>query len=215
MLRALAWEHDPLGARPFSIAHQDQQSLHIYIQVLGKATQSLARLCPGQEVLVWGPLGQGFELEPETPTLLLAGGMGLAPFVGLTLNHPRPQQLELIFGHRHEIKHYPFQLLAKHILAWNVQDEKEEDLLLLKKVLQIKIKGYAPDGHILACGPAPFLRMIQKIALEAGARTQLCLERYMACGVGACLACVVENNQGEYLQSCIHGPVFSADEIKI
>ncbi|MFP4391950.1 MAG: dihydroorotate dehydrogenase electron transfer subunit [Desulfohalobiaceae bacterium] len=215
MLRSLAWEHDPLGARPFSIADQNQNGLHIYLQVLGKATRSLSRLRPGQEVLVWGPLGRGFKLEPESPALLLAGGMGLAPFVGLIKNHPQPRELELIFGHRQNLDNYPFNELAEQVLAWDVQDKSEKDLLRLQRAVEVKIKGYAPDGRVLACGPEPFLRMVQGIALQAGANTQLCMERYMACGIGACLGCVVENSQGEHVQSCIQGPVFPAQDIRI
>jgi dihydroorotate dehydrogenase electron transfer subunit len=215
MLRSLAWDHDPLGARPFSIADQNQDGLHIYMQVLGKATRSLARLRPGQDLLVWGPLGRGFYLEPESPALLLAGGMGLVPFVGLINNHPHPRELELIFGHRQALENYPFNDLADRVLAWDVQDRSEKDLLRLQRAMQVKIKGYAPDGRVLACGPEPFLRMVQEIALEAGAKTQLCLERYMACGIGACLGCVVQNSQGEHIQSCLQGPVFPAEEIRI
>ncbi|MFW5932451.1 MAG: dihydroorotate dehydrogenase electron transfer subunit [Desulfohalobiaceae bacterium] len=215
MLRSLSWGHDPLGARPFSIADQNQDGLHIYMQVLGKATRSLARLSPGEEVLVWGPLGRGFHLEPELPALLLAGGMGLAPLVGLINHHPHPRELELIFGHRQDLGNYPFSHLAERVLAWDVQDRTEKDLMRLQRAVEVKINGYAPDGRVLACGPEPFLRMVQSIALQAGAQAQLCLEKYMACGIGACLGCVVENSQGEHVQSCIQGPVFPAQDIRI
>ena len=76
---------------------------------------------------------------------------------------------------------------------------------------------------MLACGPQPFLRTVQEFALELKVRTQLSLEQRMACGVGACLGCVVQTTEEwpvagkrEWpVQSCTHGPVFWAQHVKL
>lgn len=215
MLRPESWTYDPFISRPFSIANQDQKVLHIYWQVVGKGTQKLTQLKKGDHVIVWGPLGIGFKQYTESPTLLLAGGMGIVPFVGLVLNHPRPENVEMIFGHRHALENYPFDLLSEKILAWNVQDKTNEDLKKLEKAIRVKIRGYSEDGYILACGPLPFLKMVQNISLCYKAKTQISLETYMACGVGACMGCVVLNKQNEYVQTCTQGPVFWVEDVQL
>ena len=213
MIRPAHWDHDPLGGRPLSIGDLDDQALHLYFQVVGKGTSLLARLKPGDEVLVWGPLGRGFDINPNLPTMLLAGGMGIVPFVGLARHHQRPENIEILFGHQYDVRSYPFQGIEKRILAWNIQDRTEKDLEKMKRALEIKIKGYSPDGAILACGPRPFLEKIQAEAARYGARAQLSLETFMACGMGACLGCSILTTSGEYRQACQDGPVFWSSDI--
>jgi dihydroorotate dehydrogenase electron transfer subunit len=213
MVRPVHWDHDPLGGRPLSIGDLDDEALHLYFQVVGKGTSLLARLRPGDEVLVWGPLGRGFEVNFNVPTMLLAGGMGIVPFVGLSRIHPRPENIEILFGHQYELHNYPFQGIEKRILAWNIQDRTAKDLEKMKRALEIKIKGYSPDGSILACGPRPFLHKVQAESAKFGARTQVSLETAMACGVGACLGCSVLTASGGYLQACQDGPVFWSSDI--
>ena len=213
MLRPQTWTLDPFSSRPFSIADLDAEGLHIYYQVVGKATRQMNALQPKDQVTVWGPLGRGFAFDPETPTLLLAGGMGIIPFLGLIRSHPKPANLELLFGHRHELKNYPYQEIADTILVWNLQDKTAKDLKKLHKALQVKIEGYSRDGVILACGPVQFLRVIQDLALENRASCQISLETTMICGVGACLGCAVGTQNGQQKQACVDGPVFAAEEI--
>jgi dihydroorotate dehydrogenase electron transfer subunit len=215
MLRPVKWSFDPFGPRPFTIADQDEEALHIFVQIVGTGTGMLSRLCPGDEVLAWGPLGRGFTVEPEVPTLLLAGGMGIAPFIGLIRHHPSPENVEILFGHRYELGCYPFEELSRIVLSWSIQDETEEDLESLKRAVKVKVDGYAGDGRIFACGPLPFLRMVQEICSRCRGRCQLSLETPMTCGIGACLGCAVKSAKGGYLQACIYGPVFEAADIEL
>ncbi len=213
MFRPQTWTLDPFSSRPFSIADLNDQGLHIYYQVVGKATSQMTALKAQDQVTVWGPLGHGFSFDFEVPTLLLAGGMGIIPFLGLIRSHPKPGNLELLFGHRSELKNYPYQEIAERILVWNLQDKTAKDLKKLHRALQVKIEGYARDGRILACGPVPFLQVVQGLALKHKARCQLSLETTMFCGIGACLGCMVRTADGSQKQACVDGPVFDAEEI--
>jgi dihydroorotate dehydrogenase electron transfer subunit len=65
---------------------------------------------------------------------------------------------------------------------------------------------------IYACGPRPMLKAISKISREYKISAQISLEEHMACGIGACLGCVV-NTKGGFKRVCKEGPVFKADEI--
>ena len=174
------------------------------------------------KVRVWGPLGNGFAMEPDTPTLLLAGGMGIAPFIGYVAEHPRAWNLTMLFGHTAPIDCYPVDSINERIPIDTLRETVPGDLDNLIFSLEERIKEYASqNGLILACGPTPFLRTIQKFASQYHARCQLSLENKMACGVGGCLGCVVRTTEawpdpakrGAPVQCCTQGPVFWSDQV--
>ncbi|MCF8086417.1 MAG: dihydroorotate dehydrogenase electron transfer subunit, partial [Desulfohalobiaceae bacterium] len=104
---------------------------------------------------------------------------------------------------------------SKRVLTWSLQDRTPKDLARLEKAIRVKIQGYSGDGRILACGPEPFLRMVSRLSREYEARTQISIERPMACGHGVCLACSVNGAGGETYRACVHGPVFSAEQLAL
>ncbi len=214
MLRPLSWMRDPFLPRPFSIANIND-FLYIYFQVVGKGTRLLSLVQKGDEILVWGPLGNGFKFDVNENLLLLAGGMGIVPFLGLVTHHPSPDKLELVFGHRHSSSCYPIEEISNRILTWSIRDNSEEDLEKLKKAIKVKIENYAKDGLVFACGPRPFLKMVQDYVLKYKARAQLSLETVMACGIGVCLGCAIRDRQDGFVQVCKKGPVFEADSVYI
>jgi dihydroorotate dehydrogenase electron transfer subunit len=79
----------------------------------------------------------------------------------------------------------------------------------------------AASGRLLAedrpdvvyvCGPEVMERAVVAQAAAAGVRCQVSLERLMACGIGACLSCVVTTTSGRK-RACVDGPVFDAEEV--
>ncbi|MBU0514258.1 MAG: dihydroorotate dehydrogenase electron transfer subunit, partial [Proteobacteria bacterium] len=85
---------DPLLARPFSIhlASRDGDRLSLVYRVVGRGTKLLSGRHDGETLVMWGPLGRGFEISPRGEHILLAGGMGVAPlvFLSLTLSQDGP-----------------------------------------------------------------------------------------------------------------------------
>ena len=84
------------------------------------------------------------------------------------------------------------------------------------------VLGYKVDGEVIyACGPTPMLRAIKAYALENNMECYVSLEEKMACGIGACLACVCkskekdEHSQVNNKRVCKEGPVFNALEVEI
>ncbi len=224
MVRPVSFGLEMPWARPFGICHMTTRHLICFFQVQGRGTQRMASLREGDVVRVWGPLGNGFVMEPETPTLLLAGGMGIAPFVGYVAMHPRPWNLSMIFGHREPLSCYPVDSISEHVPLDCVLESQPEDLENFIFTLQERIGEMADHkGLVQACGPLPFLKTVRRLALESGVRCQLSLENRMACGVGACLGCVTRTTEawpvaarrGGYVQTCNHGPVFWADQIEL
>ena len=74
---------------------------------------------------------------------------------------------------------------------------------------------------IYACGPTPMLRAIKKYAEENGIECYISLEERMACGIGACLACVCKSREKDAHSNvnnkriCKDGPVFLSTEVEI
>ncbi|MFP4168490.1 MAG: dihydroorotate dehydrogenase electron transfer subunit [Desulfonatronovibrionaceae bacterium] len=215
MLRPESWGLDPLWPRPFSICQSTGRGLRIFFRIAGRGTRLLSGAAPGDIMRIWGPLGNGFDYSPGQKILILAGGMGLAPFLGLMSSHPRPGDIRLIFGYTAEQANYPLEEIPERLGQKTFFRQKTaKDLEQFQKIVQDGI-GAASDRLILACGPQPFLRFIRKRCLETGREAQISLENTMACGVGACLGCVQKDTRDEYVSTCKNGPVFPVKDIRI
>ncbi|MFG6359256.1 MAG: dihydroorotate dehydrogenase electron transfer subunit [Mailhella sp.] len=223
MLRPNSWNCELTWARPFSICRVTPQSLVLFFQVAGRGTKEIAKLKPKDTVTVWGPLGTPFAVENK-PTLLLAGGIGIAPFAGYVEQHPVQNQLSMFFSHRLPEQYYPVESLTRHIEVETRYEQKQEDLTGTIQTIRQKMEETAKkNGLVLACGPMPFLKTVWKNALELNVSAQLSLEQRMACGIGACLGCVSvtsalypdKEKAGLPVQTCTKGPVFWAHELNL
>lgn len=222
MLRPESFGTEIPWARPFGICQLNQRHLVCFFQVLGSGTRKMAKLKQGDKVRVWGPLGNGFAIEEDSQTLLLAGGMGIVPFVGYIYRHPKPWNISMLFGHRQSLDCYPVESINERITLDTLHETVVGDLDNLIFSIQERIHDIAEcNGIVLACGPLPFLKTVRNFALKYNARCQLSLENRMACGIGACLGCVQktsaewpsEHNRDGYVQVCTKGPVFWANQI--
>ncbi len=222
MLRPQSFGLEIPWARPFGICQVTDAHLVCFFQVVGKGTERMSKLQPDDIVNVWGPLGNSFAMETDTPTLLLAGGIGIVPFVGYVHEHPKPWNVTMLFGHRGDSNCYPLDNINEKINFETFRENNSNDLEHFIFTMRERMKEYAEHkGVVLACGPQPFLKTVQKFAAELSVRTQLSLESRMACGVGACLGCVttttnqwpVEDKKNWPVQVCNHGPVFWSEHI--
>jgi len=224
MLRPTGWGLELPWARPFSISRAGKHALECFIQVAGRGTERLTALKAGDVVRVWGPLGNGFVMEADSPTLLLAGGVGIAPFIGYAQKHPKAWNLSMLFGHRAPLGWYPVDSIRERINVETMRESGQADLDAFITAMHARMEEYAGKGGLaLACGPGAFLCTVQHLAVQTGLRTQLSLESRMACGVGACLGCVVATSEAWPVsdkkkwpvQTCTHGPVFWAEHVML
>lgn len=224
MLRPESFGLEIPWGRPFSICHMTPRHLVCFFKIAGPGTAKMAALKRGDKIAAWGPLGNFFAMEADTPALLLAGGIGIAPFVGYVNRHPKPWNLSMLFGHRDPAGCYPLDSVNERIAVDSLQETRDGDLDNFIYTMQERIREYAAlNGLVLACGPLPFLKTVKRLSAEAGARAQISLEPKMACGVGACLGCVckttdewpVPGGRGSYVQACAQGPVFWAGQVEI
>ncbi len=213
MLRPARFGLNPLWARPFSVSRLTEEHVSFVFQIVGRGTREMADMRAGEAVTLWGPLGRGFAVEPESRTLLLAGGIGIAPFVEYAARHPAPERVHLFFGHRPPLDCYPYDEIGERVSVEHLHEQRPEDLQATIALLEERVADYR-DGLILACGPGPFLRTVSELAAKHGARAQVSLENRMACGVGACLGCVEKDAKGRSVQVCKRGPVFWTTELE-
>jgi dihydroorotate dehydrogenase electron transfer subunit len=172
--------------RALSLCFAPPGELAFLLEPVGPGTEALCALWPGDEIHVFGPLGNGFQLDVARP-LLVGGGIGIAPLPYLSdrLGHP-PAAL----GFR----------TALHAEAAALVPNAE---VVVEPTFVTEIVD--PTLDVLACGPEPMLRAVGEVCPTA----QLAWEAPMACGYGACYGCAVEI-AGELKRLCIEGPVLAA-----
>jgi len=173
--------------RPMSLCLAPRGELAFLIDPIGPGTRALAGLSPGDEIAVFGPLGNGFRLDVLRP-LLVGGGIGIAPlpFLSAALGAP-----PAILGFRS----------AWHAEAAALVPNAE---FCLEPTYVTELLPDEPHD-VLACGPEPMLVALRALAPDA----QLAWEAPMACGYGACYGCAVEID-GELKRLCVDGPVLAA-----
>jgi dihydroorotate dehydrogenase electron transfer subunit len=209
---------EALLRRPFSIFQVSGDTLSILYKTIGKGTEVLSHMRPGEELSMIGPLGHGFtvpQANGETP-LLVAGGYGMA---ALYLLAQRSPQKGIVFvGGRRRV-----DILCEeefHALGWEVrvttEDGSHGEKGLVTQALLTELKRPMPGRKLFACGPTPMLRAVGRLAAEFGASAELSLDEHMGCGIGVCLTCVVPIKAGdswEYQRTCTEGPVFDSRQV--
>lgn len=239
MLR-MPQRNDPLLGRPFALYDtvgdpKQPTALDIGFHVVGKMTSLMETLQPGEQLEVWGPLGNGFPELETTHLLQVAGGIGYTPFVAVS----REALLQKTYGTpaRSGIR------AERGTLIYGVKSARfaarMDDLADLSGKLDIEVctedgsTGYeglvtgplrrrlAERGNepttVLTCGPLVMMRVVAEICREFDVPCLVSLETPMACGFGACFSCVVPVVTGpdewDYQRSCMEGPVFEAERI--
>ncbi len=201
--------------RPISIYSVKDGLLRLAIQPKGEGTWRIVSARPGDTLDILFPFGNGFRADAAQSIWLVGGGVGVAPlrccaeaFFG--------RVRRAFFGYRD----------AAHVYAANeceaagvsvrvcTDDGSAGEHALVTEPFARALGEEKPE-LILACGPTPMLRAVQKIAAESGVPAQLSLEARMGCGVGACLTCTCAASSGLNFRVCADGPVFDAKAVAL
>jgi dihydroorotate dehydrogenase electron transfer subunit len=184
---------------------------------VGKGTALLGRVRPGDRLSAVGPLGSGFKLEQKTRhVLLVAGGLGIAPLAALADEAiKREMTVTLLAGARNEASVMPATLLPPEIEYVVCTDDGSRGRPGVVTRMVPEFIDWA--DQVFACGPRPMLGALATLRLEGRLSTsksvQVSLEEHMACGVGACLGCVVRTKKG-LQRVCRDGPVFKLGDLE-
>nr|WP_295285676.1 dihydroorotate dehydrogenase electron transfer subunit [uncultured Blautia sp.] len=207
--------------RPISICEIDREGgkLRLVYRVTGKntGTERFSQLKPGDLIETLGPLGNGFPLEEAEGkrVFLIGGGIGIPPM--LETAKQLNAQKTAVLGYRDEL--FLNDEFAKYA---DVYVATEDGSAGTKGNVLNAIREKALEADVIfACGPTPMLRALKEYAAENNITCWISMEERMACGVGACLACVCkskeidEHSQVHNKRVCKDGPVFLSTEVEL
>ncbi|HAT98433.1 MAG: dihydroorotate dehydrogenase electron transfer subunit [Acidaminococcaceae bacterium] len=205
----------PLLRRPLGVAGVDREHgvITLIYRIIGEATKILADVCSGDVISVVGPLGHGFDRSAKHP-LLIGGGTGLAPLLYLAETMAAEGiKPDVIMGGRTAEdlfwKDMYLDLVERMGLTTDDGSLGTKGTVMAELPLVLQRIHY---DCVYVCGPAPMMKAVSAAVLEKGIKCQVSLEKYMACGLGACLSCSCQGI-GKRIKVCQDGPVFWAEEV--
>ena len=215
---------DKLLPRPISLCGIDKgkKTIRLVYRVTGEGTgtEEFSKLKKGDTITVLGPLGNGFTVEEGKSAFLIGGGIGVPPMLQLakSMKESGETDFKVIMGYRD----------AETFLLDEFREQGEsyvatEDGSVGTKgnVLDAIRENHLKADVIYACGPTPMLRALKAYAKEQGMTCYISMEERMACGIGACLACVCKSTEKDAHSNvknkriCKDGPVFLAEEVEL
>lgn len=229
---------------------RDEDTIRLVYRVTGEntGTEEFSKLVMGDRIRILGPLGNGFTVEPGKKAFLIGGGIGVPPMLQLAkdinsgvvqttgavdTNTQEKGQTEekQINGHGKKICDMNIIMGYRDENTFLLDEFKEQaDSYVATEDGSVGTKGNVIDAIkengleadvIYACGPMPMLRALKAYAKEHDMECYVSMEERMACGIGACLACVCKTKDKDAHSNvnnkriCKEGPVFNAKEVEL
>ena len=234
----IAGRSDPLIGRALAMYDRhlgrdgQPEAISVVYMVKGKFTQALSHCVAGDQVELWGPLGNGFSTEPTDHLILVAGGVGQTPMLTLasaalgkskfgapSKSNGYAKRVTLCYGAR--TKDYlaglsDFETTCSEVII-ATDDGSFGHHGRVTELLQSLLNHSRANCRIACCGPEPMMEAVSKLALDYSVPCEVSLETPMACGIGICFTCVAKvkqaDNEWDYQRTCIEGPIFDARTI--
>lgn len=229
---------------------RDEDTIRLVYRVTGEntGTEEFSKLVMGDRIRILGPLGNGFTVEPGKKAFLIGGGIGVPPMLQLAkdinsgvvqttgavdTNTQEKGQTEekQINGHGKKICDMNIIMGYRDENTFLLDEFKEQaDSFVATEDGSVGTKGNVIDAIkengleadvIYACGPMPMLRALKAYAMEHDMECYVSMEERMACGIGACLACVCKTKDKDAHSNvnnkriCKEGPIFNAKEVEL
>ena len=210
--------------RPISLCGIDREAgtLRLVYRVTGEktGTEEFSKLEAGDTIRIMGPLGNGFTVEPGKKAFLIGGGIGGPPMLQLAkeIKASGAAEFQTIMGYRNAQTF----LLDEFKEQGDAFSATEDGSVGTKGNVIDAIKSLGLKADVIyACGPTPMLRALKEYAAEKQMECWISMEEKMACGIGACLACVCNSTEKDAHSNvknkriCKEGPVFNAKEVEL
>ncbi|MGM9912376.1 dihydroorotate dehydrogenase electron transfer subunit [Floccifex sp.] len=195
--------------RPISIHEIKEHSIVIIYKVLGQGTKEMTTL--DGTLNIFGPLGNGFPIEEKEEVLCIGGGVGLPPLYETAKQYlQQGTKVQVVVGANDEASLFlidEFKELGCDVYMATMDGSKGSKGTVLEAIKDNHIE----TDSILACGPLPMLKALN----EKYTKGYISLEARMACGMGACMGCVVKDQEGHSLRVCKDGPVFEIGKVAL
>lgn len=202
-----AWEEQALLPRPVSIQDIDDEGICFLYQVKGKGTKILSRLKEGENIKILGPLGNGFDTDKLLGRVaVVAGGIGIAP-MNYLIKNLGSSSVDVYCGFRDEV--YSMDNIKNYVneiyISTNNGSQGHKGFIT---------DIFAPDKYdaVVCCGPEIMMNKVALKCREASVPVYISTEKFMACGLGACLVCTCRTIKGNK-RACTDGPVFLGEEL--
>ncbi len=197
--------NDPILRRPFSVFRSVKRNgvaigVEVIYKVVGRGTEDLSHLCPGEKLDIIGPIGHGFERNQSKKVhVLIAGGVGSSSLFMLgeeisRLAKEKKLELYILLGAQAKnalILENEFNALNARVMVATDDGTYGYHGLVTDNLRNAFERGSIPaDCAIYACGPEPMLKTLSRMHQDYGFPAQIAMERRMLCGIGACVACV-------------------------
>ena len=209
----------PLLRRPLAFSNyiKEQNRAELIYQVRGESTELLSKKGIGEPVGIIAPLGNGFTKESSTKKVFaIAGGVGTGPILFAAKEMKRAGvEVEFITGFRSK-ELIPDRAIFDDLKVTLCTDDGSEGFRgNVVEYLSTLPKESFSDAIIWACGPTPMLKALHNFGESGGVRVQVSMEEMMACGIGACMGCVIETTDERGMaRVCKDGPIFESGVVK-
>jgi dihydroorotate dehydrogenase electron transfer subunit len=230
---------NPMLGRPFALLDVWKDSagqiagVDFGYVVVGKMTKLMTTWRADDPCSLWGPLGNGFPVPDVERLCLVAGGIGVTPFLAVANEalgngtygkigrflSKQPTSVNLCYGARSKDHLACVDLFeaAGARVSISTDDGTYGRQGFVTDMLADQISGESPPEAIYCCGPEPMMEAVGKIATENEIPCWLSLETPMACGFGICFSCVtrvrLDDGTTDYRRTCVEGPVFPAEKL--
>ncbi|MFH1546110.1 MAG: dihydroorotate dehydrogenase electron transfer subunit [Patescibacteria group bacterium] len=218
-----------VGEKPFGVWKVEDGKWNITVSVVGEFSRKLHELKVGDKIGIRGPFGHGFTIPKKKRIVLVGGGFGVAPLLGI-LEKAEDCEMNFIIGARSENlifgKNHAEKLGARVLISTDDGSCGEKCFAtdLLEKLLDNKSTPRFSEGTIdvvFSCGPELMMKRVAEICRDAeltpetclptgkvsrGIDCELSLERFMKCGIGVCGSCAMDDSG---FCVCSDGPVIS------
>jgi len=216
---------DKMMRRPMSVASQKDGVISIIYKVVGQGTQLMQNWSVGDTVDLIGPLGNYWDGYTDKLSILIGGGVGIAPILNLT-NHldDLGENKVLIMGARNSSEHF-----IDHNPEYGIYMTTDDGSLGIHgnvlDPLKLALENIDfQNVKIFACGPPAMMEAVRQFSIRQNIECDLALETLMACGFGICQGCTVEFEKKQEIREhtyrnryglvCMDGPIFESKEIK-
>lgn len=211
---------DPFLRRPISICSVDPENgmIGLLVKVIGRGTEIISEYKIGNKVDMMGPIGTDFPIYDNSKSLIIAGGIGIAPLsLLMSTLHDRKEKVNLVYGVQTKEQLFLLEQLQKNgkVIVVTEDGSAGEQGLITKYVTKELESG--EYTHVYVCGPKGMLVEVQKTVSNYEIEGFVSLEERLACGIGACSGCTVPIQKGDgnytYKKVCVDGPVFPFEEV--